>query len=442
MNNSMTNAVLLVLAVLVTDVDPAPGQEWAGLQNTMIKTEYVSPSNASNYPTYELLKNRKVLEELTAFLSPLSLPRPLQISMKECGVPNSWYSPTSGVELCYELPAYIARRAHGIEPPEGVSRQDIVVGAFVEVALHEVGHAIFDLLAVPILGRQEDAADQVSAFVMLNFGKDFGRRMLAGSAQFWPTIDVPLLPSAAFADEHGTPLQRFYNFLCIAYGGQPDTFGDFVEKGVLPKERAVHCGREYEQAQFAFAKTILPHVNEALLKKVQAIQWAKWESPTLIDGVNVFFRGIIRSYLVWIFVGVFVLASTLSGSPKVLFRHLNVFRRHGRIDRRHWWAYMLGALAVINFTSFILRLLNGFDLPLVQHNAIDVLLGLMIVLWMYWGAVFVIERLHDRNKRGWWLLIWLVPVIGPLWILIEAGFLRGTGGMNRFGPQYRAVAGG
>ena len=45
------------------------------------------------------------------------------------------------------------------------------------------------------------------------------------------------------------------------------------------------------------------------------------------------------------------------------------------------------------------------------------------------------KRWHDRDKSGWWALLNLIPVIGTLWILIECGFLRGTYGGNRFGPD-------
>ena len=48
-----------------------------------------------------------------------------------------------------------------------------------------------------------------------------------------PTVSIAL---QKFADEHGTPAQRFYNVLCMAYGADKELFGDFVAKGFLPKE--------------------------------------------------------------------------------------------------------------------------------------------------------------------------------------------------------------
>lgn len=45
------------------------------------------------------------------------------------------------------------------------------------------------------------------------------------------------------------------------------------------------------------------------------------------------------------------------------------------------------------------------------------------------------KRWHDRDKSGWWSLIGLVPVVGALWLIVENGFLPGTAGRNRFGPD-------
>ncbi|MAD39833.1 MAG: hypothetical protein CMO30_03750 [Tistrella sp.] len=45
------------------------------------------------------------------------------------------------------------------------------------------------------------------------------------------------------------------------------------------------------------------------------------------------------------------------------------------------------------------------------------------------------RRCHDRGRSGWFQLIMLIPLIGWIWLLVEIGFLRGTEGPNRFGPD-------
>ena len=53
------------------------------------------------------------------------------------------------------------------------------------------------------------------------------------------------------------------------------TFKDEIDTGVLPQDRAPYCEREYQQVRRAFAKTILPHVDLELMKKVQSVQWLR-----------------------------------------------------------------------------------------------------------------------------------------------------------------------
>ena len=45
-----------------------------------------------------------------------------------------------------------------------------------------------------------------------------------------------------------------------------------------------------------------------------------------------------------------------------------------------------------------------------------------------------VRRLHDLDKSGWWLLVWLVPILGAL-LLIYWFVQAGTHGANRFGPE-------
>lgn len=52
----------------------------------------------------------------------------------------------------------------------------------------------------------------------------------------------------SFADEHGTPAQRLYNLLCVAYGSDKELFADVVEKRYLPESRAEICEGEYRRS--------------------------------------------------------------------------------------------------------------------------------------------------------------------------------------------------
>jgi hypothetical protein len=227
---------------------------------------------------YQRIKQRQVLEELSAFLSPLKLPRTLRVHTKPCGVVNAFYDPSEWtVNICYEWIDASEQMAPQATSPEGFTRQEVIVGSFVGVVLHEMGHAVNDMYQIPVLGREEDTADQVAGFVMQQFGKDVARTAIKGMAYVWLTFARQSNP--AYWDVHSTPGQRFYNFLCIGYGGDPATFKDQVDKW-LSKDRVESCPHEYQQVKNAFVKTILPHVDQELMKKVQAAKWLRPDDGT------------------------------------------------------------------------------------------------------------------------------------------------------------------
>jgi hypothetical protein len=257
---------------------PAIAEPASELLNSKVATAYVEPLDPKHRPIYERLKKRQVLEQLQQFLAPLRLPRTLTVKVEGCrGMVNAWYLDAS-VTLCYEYIDYIRRLAPTNTTAEGVTPEDAVVGSFVEVVLHELSHAVFDMLALPVLGREEDAADQLAAFIMLQFGKNVARRTLAGVAHLHGFEAATHMPSKDdFADTHGTPAQRFYNTLCMAYGGDPQTFGDYVDKGILPRHRANRCVSEYRQVARAFNKLLLPYVDLELMEKVRKVEWLRPE---------------------------------------------------------------------------------------------------------------------------------------------------------------------
>ena len=74
----------------------------------------------------------------------------------------------------------------------------------------------------------------------------------------------------------------------------------------------------------------------------------------------------------------------------------------------------------------------GFDLGALP--------GVSVVLWFWILLAACAKRWHDRDKSGWWALMNLIPIVGTIWVLIECGFLSGTPGRNRFGPDPLAGA--
>ena len=212
----MRGCAALVVALCIAAAS-APAAMAAQYKPDQIRIQYVPPKNAAHLSLYERLKEVRALERLRILLSPLKLPRPLPFRLAGCdGESNAWYD-EEGVTVCYEFMADVLKAAPDQTLPSGIARQDAILGPVIDVFLHEAGHAAFDLLKVPVLGREEDAADMFSVYIMLQFGKDDARRLILGTAyQYKADVQQPQVSFELkkFSDEHGTPAQRFFNVLC------------------------------------------------------------------------------------------------------------------------------------------------------------------------------------------------------------------------------------
>lgn len=275
----MFNSKAVLAAAMVFALSTAiPAQAAPTAKSNQITYEYVPPKNPAHQAIYDQMKQGRALEHLQELLSPLRLPYPLMLTVAGCdGVPNAWYG-NEVIKVCYELLAEMLKNAPAQDLPIGISRGDTIVGPVLDVFLHETGHAVFHMLQIPILGRQEDAADQFAAYIMLRLGKDEARRMILGAAYGY-NIQMPqgakvTVPVDIFSDEHSLPAQRAYNVLCIAYGADKKLFADVVDEGFLPKKRAESCSYEYEDLTFAMTKLIGPYIDRDLARKTHEV-WAR-----------------------------------------------------------------------------------------------------------------------------------------------------------------------
>ena len=169
-----------------------------------------SAENPAHQPIYEQLKQVRALERLQTLLSPFRLPHPLFLKVSGCdGVSNAWYD-EGFVTVCYEFLTDILKNALEKTLPSVITQDDAILGPFMDVFLHETGHAVFDQLKVPVLGREEDAADLFSVYIVLQMGKEDARRLILGNAyQYKEDVVNPQVPLTKYSDEHGISRSDF-----------------------------------------------------------------------------------------------------------------------------------------------------------------------------------------------------------------------------------------
>jgi len=123
-----------------------------------------------------------------------------------------------------------------------------------------------------------------------------------------------------------------------------------------------------------------------------------------------------------------------------------LFSARGRFNRAKFWKAILYYIAAGIIVSILALLLSAIIPSQATEDGTYSVTGVaaipyLILIFGYfialiWSGIAIgIKRYHDRDKSGWWVLIQLVPFIGAIWYFVETGFLTGTPGPNRFGPD-------
>lgn len=102
--------------------------------------------------------------------------------------------------------------------------------------------------------------------------------------------------------------------------------------------------------------------------------------------------------------------------------------------RRNRQSYFL-FIIISSFATFVLGAMMEGAGSAASGLALIATLVVMVI-----GIIVGVQRLHDVDKSGWWMLLMFIPIVNLLLGLYML-FARGTEGPNRFGPDPLARGG-
>lgn len=97
-----------------------------------------------------------------------------------------------------------------------------------------------------------------------------------------------------------------------------------------------------------------------------------------------------------------------------------LFSFRGRITRTLFW-FGFPIAAVTYLFPFALLKLAGDPSGGLEWLAAPASILVIIGGWMLLAVI--VKRFRDRGRAGWWALVAFIPIFGPIWLLVELGFL-------------------
>ena len=155
-------------------------------------------------------------------------------------------------------------RVQGLPAQKIRATTEFVLGNTLFALLHETAHGLIADMGLPVLGREEDAADAFATVAMLQMKTEFTHRVLVNAAKSWMILDRRTRDAGepvVFYDAHGLDLQRAYNIICLMVGSDPDQFDDLAAEVNMPEDRRGTCQGDWSNASWSWNKALAPNLR-------------------------------------------------------------------------------------------------------------------------------------------------------------------------------------
>ncbi|WP_136468606.1 DUF805 domain-containing protein [Flagellimonas onchidii] len=102
----------------------------------------------------------------------------------------------------------------------------------------------------------------------------------------------------------------------------------------------------------------------------------------------------------------------------------------GRARRTEFWMFVLFNTIFAVALSYLDYL---FDME-IGHTQLGILYVTYVLVTFIPGLAVSVRRLHDIGKSGWMLFIALIPIVGPIWLIVLY-VTEGNSGNNPYGSD-------
>ncbi|HEX3875102.1 MAG TPA: DUF4344 domain-containing metallopeptidase [Solirubrobacteraceae bacterium] len=262
----LTAAAGTLRAKLGLPASPEPSRAPTGaITNGRISVVYDPPKGADAKVAKQVLSLGGTDGVASGLSESFKLPTNITIHVVNAFVGPDYDPRTQTITLSYAFVNYEAEvletnfpdlRHDDSEP----GRELAAVDGF--ILLHELGHALISVYTLPVLGKEEDAADSIATVFLTRLVTN-GAEYAFDAARFFHALSArqrQLAPSD-YWDAHSLDQQRAYSIVCWIAGSSAKSMHAVAKLGLLPRSRLDSCGSEYQQTVQSWVTLLSPHLR-------------------------------------------------------------------------------------------------------------------------------------------------------------------------------------
>ncbi len=143
----------------------------------------------------------------------------------------------------------------------GVSIIDATLDVIMHTLFHELAHTFIFTYKLPVVGKEEDAADALASVLLIEFFENGAEIALTAADLFnLESEDIQEFIEEDFWDEHSLGAQRYYSTLCHN-GSNPQKYTYLIKEVNFSEERAELCIAEYESLYSSWSVLLKPYIK-------------------------------------------------------------------------------------------------------------------------------------------------------------------------------------
>jgi hypothetical protein len=217
-----------------------------------------APKNATEEPIYRRLKTSPTVNTAITFINDTFI-MPSNITLAFGDYKKIWHE-NNKIEIPYQFIHDIRAGYNSTQIPHRLADTDTFTGnVLFHVIFHEFAHALIRQYNLPVIGKEEDAADGFADLLLIYFFEGGDQIVTSAADLFYMNAQHDDTPKKEdYWSEHSLNQQRYYDRICHVYGSNPSQHLSLKLRVEFSDDRAQRCIIQYKKLERSWLQLLAP----------------------------------------------------------------------------------------------------------------------------------------------------------------------------------------